>query len=940
MSADTPSDFDIVPVTIEDEMRRSYLDYAMSVIVSRALPDVRDGLKPVHRRILYAMKDGGYDWSKPYRKSARIVGDVMGQYHPHGDTAIYDAMVRMAQDFSMRLPLIDGQGNFGSMDGDPPAAMRYTEARLAKAAELLLRDIDKDTVDFVPNYDESTSEPAVLPAEYPNLLVNGAGGIAVGMATNIPPHNVGEVIDACCAYVDNPGITVDELMSFVVGPDFPTGGMILGKSGIRDAYHTGRGSIVVRAKASIEEIRKDREAIVVTEIPYQVNKSRLLERIGEIVRDKTVEGISDLRDESDRDGVRVVIELKRDAVGEVVLNQLYRFTQLQTSFGVNLLALNAGRPEQMNLRDVIQAFINFREEVITRRTRHLLNAARDRAHVLAGLLVALNNIDEVIRLIRAAPDAAAAREGLMAANWPADEVADFIRLIDDPGHEVIAGHYRLSEAQARAILDLRLQRLTGLERDKLVEETKELSDKIADYLDILQSRPRLMQELRRELVAAKEQADTPRRTELLESEFEHDIEDLIQREDMVITVSMNGYIKRVPLSTYRAQRRGGKGRAGMATRDEDTVGRLFVANTHTPLLFFTSRGMVYQMKVYRLPLASPQARGKAMVNLLPLEEGEWIQTVMPLPDDEKQWSELQVMFATSAGTVRRNAMSDFTNIKRNGKIAMKLDAGDCLIGVLPCTDANDVLLATRAGKAIRFHVADVRVFRGRDSMGVRGIRLQTGDEVVAMSVLSHVQYQDVAGTDMSERDVYLRQAAHLRRATEDTVDDADIEPPEVVLSENRFAELGAVEEFILTVTEKGMGKRTSAHEYRRTGRGGQGIANIDITERNGAVVTTFPVATSDQIMLVTDGGQVIRTNIDEIRIAGRRTQGVWVFRVEDDEKVVSVSLIAEDENGDDDAAAAEQGNDDDDQKNNVINSDQEGSAGDDAPESDPDPSKD
>ena len=898
MSVDSPSDPDIAPIAIEDEMRRSYLDYAMSVIVARALPDVRDGLKPVHRRILYAMKDGGYDWSKPYRKSARIVGDVMGQYHPHGDSAIYDAMVRMAQDFSMRLPLVDGQGNFGSMDGDPPAAMRYTEARLAKAAELLLRDIDKDTVDFVPNYDESTTEPAVLPAEYPNLLVNGAGGIAVGMATNIPPHNLGEVIDACCAYVDNPGITVDELSGHVTGPDFPTGGIILGRAGIRDAYHTGRGSVVLRAKATIEEIRKDRQAIVVTEIPYQVNKSRLLERIGEIVRDKTVEGIADLRDESDRDGVRVVIELKRDAVGEVVLNQLYRFSQLQTSFGVNMLALNRGRPEQLNLRDVIQAFVAFREDVITRRTRHLLAAARERAHVLAGLLVALNNIDEVIQLIRAAPDARAAREALMGRTWPAEEVVDFIRIIDDPGHEVIDGGYRLSEAQARAILDLRLQRLTGLERDKLVAETEELSAKIADYLEILRSRPRLMEVLRGELVAAKEAADTPRRTVIEENEFEHDIEDLIQREDMVITVSMNGYIKRVPLSTYRAQRRGGKGRAGMATRDEDTVARLFVANTHTPLLFFTSRGMVYQMKVYRLPQGAPQSRGKAMVNLLPLEEGEWIQTVMPLPDDEARWAELQVMFATSAGTVRRNAMSDFTNIKRNGKIAMKLDAGDRLINVMACTEANDVLLATRAGKAIRFHVGEVRVFRGRDSMGVRGIRLAEGDEVVAMSVLNHVTYQEVAGGESNERDVYLKQAAHLRRALDEAGDDSgEVEAPEVILSEARFAELGALEEFILTITEKGMGKRSSSHEYRRTGRGGQGIANIDISARGGPVVTTFPVPDSDQIMMVTDGGQVIRTGVDEIRIAGRRTQGVWVFRVEDDERVVSVSPIAEEDDG-------------------------------------------
>ncbi len=898
---------DIAPVSIEDEMKRSYLDYAMSVIVSRALPDVRDGLKPVHRRILYAMKDGGYDWTRPYRKSARIVGDVMGQYHPHGDSAIYDTMVRMAQDFSMRLPLIDGQGNFGSMDGDPPAAHRYTEARLAKSAEGLLRDIDKDTVDFVPNYDESTTEPSVLPAEFPNLLVNGAGGIAVGMATNIPPHNLGEVVDACLAYIDNPGITIDELMEFVPGPDFPTGGTILGRAGIREAYHTGRGSIVMRAKAEIQEIRKDRFAIIVSEIPYQVNKARMMERIGEIVREKTVDGIADLRDESDRDGVRVVIELKRDAVPEVVLNQLYRFTAMQTSFGVNMLALNQGRPEQLNLRDIIGAFVAFREQVITRRTAYLLRRARERAHVLAGLLVALNNIDEMIALIRAAADAAEARREMTARDWPAAEVADFIAIIDDPGHVVVDGRYRLSDAQARAILELRLQRLTGMERSKLVEETQELAEKIGDYLEILQSRVRLLGVMREELVAAKETFSDPRRTVLEENEFEHDIEDLIQREDMVVTVSLNGYIKRVPLSAYRAQRRGGKGRAGMATREEDVVNRLFVANTHTPILFFTSRGMVYQMKVYRLPLATPQARGKAMVNLLPLEEGEWIQTVMPMPADEEAWGDLHVMFATSAGTVRRNALSDFTEIRRNGKIAMKLDDGDQLISVQPCTEDSDVLLATRKGKAIRFQTSDVRVFQSRGSMGVRGIKLAKDDVVVSMSILRHVDYQDVPGSDLQERDVYLRQTAHLRRLAGDSDGNGNgnggaeaHEPPEVLLSEERLAMLGAEEEFILTVTSTGIGKRTSAHEYRITNRGGQGIWNMDMTDKVGDVVSAFPVNHSDQIMLVTDAGQLIRCAVDEIGIKGRRTQGVWVFRVNDDEEVVSVSLIGEDSGNDED----------------------------------------
>ena len=882
----------IASVAIEDEMKRSYLDYAMSVIVSRALPDIRDGLKPVHRRILYAMKDGGYDWTRPYRKSARIVGDVMGKFHPHGDSPIYDAMVRMAQEFSMRLPLVDGQGNFGSMDGDPPAAHRYTEARLARAAEGLLRDIDKETVEFQLNYDESSLEPSVLPAEFPNLLVNGAGGIAVGMATNIPPHNLGEVIDACLAYIDNPDITIPELMTILPGPDFPTGGIILGRAGIHAAYQTGRGSVVMRAKAEIQEIRKDRMAIVVTEIPYQVNKARMLERIGAIVREKIVEGISDLRDESDRDGVRVVIELKRDAVPDVVLNQLYRFTPLQTSFGVNILALNQGRPEQLDLRQIIVAFVAFREQVITRRTAFLLRKARERAHVLAGLLVALNSIDEVIALIRAALDAAAAREALVSCEWPAEAVADFIAVIDDPGHGVRDGRYRLSDAQARAILELRLQRLTGMERSKLVDETRELAERIADYLEILQSRDRLLKVICEGLQLIRDTFADPRRTRLDENEFEHDIEDLIQREDMVVTVSLNGYIKRVPLSTYRAQKRGGKGRAGMATRDEDVVDRLFVANTHTPILFFTSRGRVYRMKIYRLPLGAPQARGKAMVNLLPLEAGEWIQTIMPMPAEEETWGSLHVMFATTAGTVRRNALSDFTRVPSNGKIAMKLDDGDRLINVQPCTVENDVLLATRHGKAIRFPVAEVRVFSGRDSMGVRGIRLADDDEVVSMSILRHVDYQDVPDTDILEREIYLRQTAYQRRATGDgTADEAG--PPDVLLDEERFARLGAEEEFILTVTENGTGKRTSAYEYRITRRGGQGIFNIDMTDKTGCVISAFPVTHTDEIMLVTDAGQLIRCPVDEIRIKGRRTQGVWILRVNDGERVVSVSVIGE-----------------------------------------------
>ena len=882
-------------------MRRSYLDYAMSVIVARALPDVRDGLKPVHRRILYAMKDGGYDWTKPYRKSARIVGDVMGKYHPHGDSAIYDAMVRMAQDFSMRLPLIDGQGNFGSMDGDPPAAMRYTEARLAKAAEALLRDIDKETVKFVANYDESVEEPAVLPAEYPNLLVNGAGGIAVGMATNIPPHNLGEVIDACCAYVDDPSISMEGLMQHVPGPDFPTGGIIMGKRGIHEAYSTGRGSVIMRGRVAVEEIRKDREALVISEVPYQVNKARLIERIAEVVNAKIVEGISDIRDESDRDGVRVVVEIKRDAQADVVLNQLYRYTPLQTSFGVNALALNGGRPEMMTLKQVIEAFLLFREEVITKRTVYELGKARDRAHILVGLLVAIQNLDPVIEMIRASKDAAEARAALMATDWPAMDVAPYIALIDEPGRAVVDGKYRLSEVQAKAILELRLQRLTGMEREKLVEETQEIAGKIEEYLAILGSREKLMSVLREELVRIKDQFATPRRTALEEGELDQDIEDLIQREDMVVTVSRLGYVKRVPLSTYRAQKRGGKGRAGMTTRDEDFVSRVFVANTHTPLLFFTSRGMVYRMKVWQLPLATPQGRGKPIVNLLPVQAGEGISTVMPMPADEDSWGGLHVMFATSAGTVRRNSLSDFTNIKSNGKIAMKLAEGEHLVGVMPCSEEQDVLLSTRNGQCIRFAVTDVREFKGRDSMGVRGIRLQNDDQVISLSIIDHVE------ATADERVAYLRRAAALRRQNGDegAEETVALEAEESAVSDGalddaRFEDLAAREEFILTVSEKGFGKRSSAFEYRVTGRGGQGIANMELNERNGKLAASFPVAQTDQIVLVTDGGQLIRCPVHDIRIAGRRTQGVTLFRVAEDEHIVSVAWMAEESGAADD----------------------------------------
>ncbi|MEN8195657.1 MAG: DNA gyrase subunit A [Pseudomonadota bacterium] len=901
MSTDetTPQEPSSVPqVTIEDEMKRSYLDYAMSVIVSRALPDVRDGLKPVHRRILFAMKQGGYTSDKAYKKSARIVGDVIGSWHPHGDQSIYDAMVRMAQDFSMRLMLVDGQGNFGSMDGDPPAAYRYTEARLTKAAESMLEDIDRDTVDFQPNYDNSQQEPSVLPATFPNLLVNGAGGIAVGMATNIPPHNLGEVIDACLAYIEDRDISIDGLMQHVQGPDFPTGGVILGRSGIRSAFHTGRGSVVMRARTHFEDVSKDRQAIVATEMPYQVNKARLVQRISEVVREKIVEGISDLRDESDRDGVRVVIELKRDAMAEVVLAQLFRHTPLQSSFGVNALALNNGRPEQLDLKQFITAFVAFREQVITRRTAYELRRARERAHVLAGLLVAITNIDPVIELIRAAPDPATARQALMDRDWPAGDVEPFIRLIDDPGHEIIDGLYRLSEIQARAILELRLQRLTGLERDKLVAETEELSERIRGYIEILQSREKLIEVMRGELLTVRDKFADDRRTSLEEAEFEHDIEDLIQREDMVVTVTHGGYIKRVPLSMYRAQRRGGKGRSGMSTREEDFVSEVFVASTHTPILFFSTTGMVYQMKVYRLPEASPQARGKAMVNLLPLDEGETISTVMPLPEDEESWSELNVVFATAAGNVRRNLLSAFVNIKSNGKIAMKLADGDRLVNVRTCAEDQDVLLSTRLGMCIRFRVSDVRVFSGRTSTGVRGVRLAKDDEVISMTILHHAEI------DMEVRNDYLRAAAALRRAGEE---EGEAEPTPAELSPSEFAKLAEQEEFILAVTENGFGKRSSAYEYRITGRGGKGIANIEMTDRNGPVVAAFPVEPTDQIMLVTDAGKLIRCPIDDVRIAGRKTQGVTLFRVDSDERVVSVARLSEDGEDDEDSAEEENG---------------------------------
>jgi DNA gyrase subunit A len=881
-------------------MKRSYLDYAMSVIVSRALPDVRDGLKPVHRRILFSMHENGHLPDKKYVKSARVVGDVMGKYHPHGDSAIYDALVRMAQDFSMRLPLIDGQGNFGSVDGDPPAAMRYTECRLAQPAMALLEDIDKDTVDFQANYDGNEREPTVLPARFPNLLANGAGGIAVGMATNIPPHNLGEIIDACMVLIDDPALGIDELINIVPGPDFPTGGTILGRQGIRAAYHLGRGSIVMRGKVEFQTVRKEREAIIISEIPYQVNKASMVERIAELVREKKIEGIADLRDESDRDGFRVVVELKREAMPDVVLNQLYRFTPLQSTFGANMVALDGGRPLVMTLKDMLTAFIAFREEVVSRRTKYLLGKARDRAHVLVGLAIAVANIDEVIRLIRAAPDPNAAREALMEREWPATTAASLIELIDDPRHKVSSvGTARLSAEQAKAILDLRLQRLTALGRDEIKEELDKLAAEIQDYLAILRSRARIQTIVKDELKAVKEEFATPRRTVIIDQEGEMEDEDLIQREDMVVTVSHLGYVKRVPLSTYRAQKRGGKGRAGMQTREEDFVARLFVANTHTPVLFFSSRGQVYKEKVWRLPAAAPQARGKALINILPLAQGENITTIMPLPEDEKTWADLDVMFATTRGTVRRNKLSDFVDVRRSGIIAMKLDEGDAIVDVQICKENDDVLLTSAVGQCIRFAVNDVRVFQGRTSIGVRGINLADGDKVISLSILGHVD----ASAD--ERMAYLKRANAVRRGiggngeSEENGADAEEATGAIELGQQRYVELSAAEQFVLTITQNGFGKRTSSYEYRTTGRGGKGIVAMSVTERNGRIVASFPIEESDQIMLVTNGGQLIRCPVDGIRIAGRSTQGVIVFDTAEGERVVSVERLSEEgeENG-------------------------------------------
>ena len=899
----------IDPISIMEEMQRSYLDYAMSVIVSRALPDVRDGLKPVHRRILYASHESGYVWNRKYVKSARPVADVMGKYHPHGDASIYDALVRMAQDWSMRVPLIDGQGNFGSIDGDPPAAMRYTEARLTKVAGELLEDIDKETVEFQDTYDGAAHEPKVLPARFPNLLVNGSGGIAVGMATNIPPHNLTEVVDGCIALIDNPAIELPQLMEIIPGPDFPTGGIILGRAGIHSAYLTGRGSIVMRGKVEIEQIRGDREAIIVSEIPYQVNKASMIEKMAELVRDKRIEGISDIRDESDRQGYRVVVELKRDANADVVLNQLYRFTPLQTSFGANMVALNGGKPEQMNLLDMLKAFVWFREDVISRRTKYLLRRARERAHVLVGLAIAVANIDEVIKLIRHAPDPQTAREQLMERRWPASEVEALILLIDDPRHRINEdGTYNLSEEQARAILELRLQRLTALGRDEIADELNKIGAEISDFLDILSSRARIQTIVKDELVALRDEFGTPRRTVIAEGGADMEDEDLIQREDMVVTVTHQGYIKRVPLSIYRAQARGGKGRSGMATKEEDFVTRLFVANTHTPILFFSSRGIVYKEKVWRLPVGTPQSRGKFLRNMLPLEQDERITTIMPLPEDEASWAELDVMFATTRGTVRRNKLSDFVQVNRNGKIAMKLDdEGDEILGVFTCTENDDVLLTADSGQCIRFPVTDVRVFSGRNSIGVRGINLGEGDKVISMAILGHVE------ATPGERASYLKQSAAERRAAGVEEDEISLTNEEVseeaYLTPERYEELKLKEQFVLTVSEKGAGKRSSSYDFRVIGRGGKGIRATDVskTAEIGPLVAAFPVGPDDQIMLVTDRGKVIRVPVGGIRIASRATKGVKIFTTAEDERVVSVEHIRDAQSEDDDNELPEDG---------------------------------
>lgn len=877
----------LVPVNIADEMKSSYLDYAMSVIVSRAIPDARDGLKPVHRRILYSMYEAGYVASKPHRKSARIVGDVIGKYHPHGESAVYDSLVRMAQDFSLRIPLVDGQGNFGSMDGDSAAAMRYTESRLQKVTQTMLEDIDKETISFVPNYDGSEEEPTVLPAAFPNLLVNGAGGIAVGMATNIPPHNLGEVIDAAIAYIDNPEIEIDELCNIIQGPDFPTGGMILGTSGIKSAYHTGRGSIMIRGKAHVEEGSNGKEQIIITEMPYMVNKAKLVEKIAELVREKKVEGITDLRDETNKAGVRVVVEVKRDAVGEVILNQLYSYTQLQTSFGVIMLALDNGMPKVMNLKEVLASFVSFREEVITKRTIYLLNKARDKSHILLGLRIAVSNIDEVIKIIRAAKDTSQAKEELMSKGWEASDIAALIKLVDDKTDLTDKGLCHFTEVQAKAILEMRLGRLTAMEKDKIEEDLAALAEEIKYYLTILGSREELLKIAKEELLKVREGFSTERRTSIEEGDFDQDIEDLIQREEMVVTVTHNGYIKRVPLATYRAQRRGGKGRSGLSMNDEDITTQIFVGSTHTPMLFFSNIGQVYSLKLYKLPLGNPQSKGRPMVNLLPLGKDEVITNIMPLPEDKDEWDNLNIMFATAKGNVRRNDMSDFKRIQSNGKIAIRLDDSDKLIGVEVCDSEDHILLATKKGKAIRFPVDAVRVFKSRTSDGVRGARLGSDDRVISMTVLNGIK------SDITEREAYLSISFDDRIDLINNPDKREsYEAPEG-LSKEKFLNMLEKEQFILSVSENGFGKRTSAYEYRITNRGGSGVVNMNISSKTGDVVASIPAIDKDELMLITNSGKLIRAKLDAVRTTGRSTAGVILFKTEAKEKVVSVALIAD-----------------------------------------------
>ncbi|MES2961045.1 MAG: DNA gyrase subunit A [Pseudomonadota bacterium] len=908
---------DIQSVSLVTEMKKSYLDYAMSVIVARAIPDACDGLKPVHRRILFAMHEGSYDYNKPFKKSARIVGEVMGKYHPHGDSAIYESLVRMAQDFSMRVPLIDGQGNFGSIDDDPAAAMRYTESRLEKISHTLLEDLDKDTVDFIPNYDGSEREPKVLPARFPNLLVNGSSGIAVGMATNIPPHNLGEVIDACLAYIDNNEIAIEDIIKIVPGPDFPTGGIILGRTGYDSAARMGRGSVVMRGKHKIEKKTGGKVAIIIEEIPYQVNKAKLVEKIADLVKEKKIEGITDLRDESDRDGIRVVIELRRDAMEEVIINQLYSFTELQCNFSVNMLALNHGKPQLMGILDVIKIFSAFREEVTIRRTNFLLNKARDKTHILIGLAVAVANIDEIVELIKKSQDAAEAKEKLLAKSWPSHTVEAIIKLVQDKGNVIKDGKFYFTEVQAKAILEMRLARLTGLEMGKINDELKILAAEISNYLELLADRVKLMELVKKELIEIKDQFATPRKSIIEDSEYEVDIEDLIPKEDMVVVGTMNGYIKRVALNAYRTQKRGGKGRSAMDVREEDIATDIFVTNTHTPILFFSSKGKVYKLKTYKLPLGSPQARGRALVNLLPLEQDEKISTILALPENEESWKDLSIIFATSSGDIRRNSMDQFVDIRSSGKIAMKLEGNEALIGVNLCTEKDDILLSTKDGKCIRFPVEKLRIFQSRNSTGVRGIKLEASNKVIAMSVLKHAiesseEKEKYLSVDLEKRLDLRETLMHNKRLQENPPTDL-LEQPKAIpqiknaeLPQDKIEAMALNEEFILTMTENGFGKRSSAYEYRITNRGGSGITNIVTSKRNGCVVASFPIEAKDQVMIITNKGTLIRTEVGSVRITGRNTQGVTLIKTKD-ETVVSVARIAHTGNKDvDDAETGEE----------------------------------